>query len=243
MKNKLLFAFIFSALIGWGQTDSVPKPTYKQRYGLRIGADISKPIRSIFDADYKGLELSADYRYNYNYFISGEVGFEKKNTETDYFNFSTQGQYLKLGADYNTYGNWYGMENLIFIGGRYAFSTFNQKVNSYTLHTLHNYWNEPIEGTNSNILTTYSGRTAHWLEFVVGLKVELFKNLYAGASIRLGKILFQNKNSFQNYYIPGFGRVWEDSSYGINYNYTLTYLIPFYKKEKLKVAENQKTKK
>ena len=81
----------------------------------------------------------------------------------------------------------------------------------------------------------YDGRTAHWLELVVGIKAELLRNLYAGASVRVGLLVAQTNNSgFPNYYIPAFGRVHEGSRFGVGFNYTLSYLIPLYKKEKKK---------
>lgn len=208
------------------------KPSYPQRYGLRIGADISKPIRSVLDKDYSGLELVADYRWNYRYYLAAEIGSEKKNTANDYFAFTTQGQYLKAGFDYNGYNNWYGMENMIFAGARYGFSVFSQDLTQYSLHTLHNYWGENLAGTQPDILRHYTGRTAHWIEFVMGMKVELLPNFYAGFSVRFSKILYQKQDDFPNFWIPSIGRVWEDSTFGINYNYTLTYLIPLYKKHK-----------
>lgn len=207
---------------------------YPQTYGFRLGGDISKIARAFFDKDYKGLELVADYRYNFRYYLAGELGFERKTTDTEYFNFTTNGQYIKLGVDYNSYENWYGMQNMIYFGGRYGFSVFSQNFNSYTLHTRNNYWQEDILGGNPQILTNFGTQTAHWLEFVLGLKVELFKNFYAGASVRLSKILYQSKNGIPNFYIPSVGRVWEDSTYGVSYNYTLSYLIPFYKKRNKK---------
>ena len=41
------------------ETDST---VYKTAYGLRVGADISKPILAIFNGNYTGIELVADYR-------------------------------------------------------------------------------------------------------------------------------------------------------------------------------------
>ena len=35
---------------------------YKQKYGLRLGADISKIARTFVDDNYTGLELMGDYR-------------------------------------------------------------------------------------------------------------------------------------------------------------------------------------
>ncbi len=35
---------------------------FKQKYGIRIGGDLSKIVRSFVDEDYQGFELNADYR-------------------------------------------------------------------------------------------------------------------------------------------------------------------------------------
>lgn len=254
MKKKLIFTYIIS--IGWlltavGQTLSptttvtntttrttaiaLPQkqeaPVYKQRYGLRIGADLSKLVRPFFDSNYYGLELVGDYRLSYSYFAAAEIGLERTRTKLDFFDFNTEGQFLRLGFDYNGYGNWYGMENLIYVGARYGFSLFSQQLNSYQLHKDNQYWNEPTAGTNTQWLRKYDGRTAHWLEVVIGIKTELLHNLYAGATVRVGLLLLQtDKQQFPNYYIPAFGKVNELSSFGVNFNYTLTYLIPLYKK-------------
>lgn len=254
MKKKLIFTYIIS--IGWlltavGQTLSptttvtstttrttaiaLPQkqeaPVYKQRYGLRIGADLSKLVRPFFDSNYYGLELVGDYRLSYSYFAAAEIGLERTRTNLDFFDFSTEGQFLRLGFDYNGYGNWYGMENLIYVGARYGFSLFSQQLNSYQLHKDNQYWNEPTAGTNTQWLRKYDGRTAHWLEVVIGIKTELLHNLYAGATVRVGLLLLQtDKQRFPNYYIPAFGKVNELSNFGVNFNYTLTYLIPLYKK-------------
>lgn len=260
MKKELIFTYIIS--IGWllvavGQTRTattvagtstrttaiaLPQkeeaPVYKQRYGLRVGADLSRLMHSFFDKNYHGLELVGDYRLSYSYYAAAEIGMERKSTSQDFFNFSTQGQFLRAGFDYNTYGNWYGMENMIYVGGRYGFSLFSQEMNSYKLHKDNQYWNENTAGSNPEWLRKYDGRTAHWLELVIGIKAELLHNLYAGASARVGLLLLQtDKQGFPNYYIPAFGKVNELSSFGMSFNYTLTYLIPLYKKAEKKKNE------
>ena len=127
------------------------------------------------------------------------------------------------------------MENMIYVGARYGISLFSQDLTSYTIHKDNQYWTENIIGSDPSFLKKYDGRTAHWLELVVGIKAELLRNLYAGASVRVGLLVAQTNNSgFPNYYIPAFGRVYEGSRFGVGFNYTLSYLIPLYKKEKRK---------
>ena len=214
-------------------------PAYQQRYGLRVGADLSKLIKPFLNSDYYGLELVGDYRLSFAYYAAAEIGLERKKTNEDFFAYTTEGQFLRAGFDYNSYGNWYGMENQIYVGARYGFSLFSQDLNSYIIHKDNQYFTENTAGSSAEWLKKYSGRTAHWFEIVLGIKAELLHNLYAGASVRVGVLALQtDSKGFPNYYIPAFGRVYENSRFGASFNYTLTYLIPFYKKAKKPITTN-----
>ena len=210
----------------------------KQTYGLRVGIDLSRIIISQTTDDYTGIELVGDYRLKEKLYIAGELGNEKKTKQEDLYNFTTSGSYLKLGVDYNTYENWYGMNNTIFIGGRYAVSSFSQTLNNFQYFDTNRYWNPDSFPNGSSEAREFSGLTASWLEFVFGLKAELFANLYLGGSVRVG-FLVNNKEAeeFPNLFIPGFNKVTDDSKFGVGYNYSLTYMIPLYKKAKKKNKE------
>ena len=78
-----------------------------------------------------------------------------------------------------------------------------------------------------------SDLSASWLEFIFGIKAELFANIYIGGSIRLGFLISEKEpENFKNLYIPGFNKVTDDSNFGVGYNVSLSYFIPFYKKKK-----------
>lgn len=212
---------------------------YKEKYGLRIGVDLNRPVLSIIDKDFTGIEIVGDYRLNEKLFLSGELGDEERtDTEgignTALFNYTTSGNYLKLGLDVNTYTNWFGEQNFITIGGRIAFSSFSQTLNDFNIFNSNRFFNDSFP----NIATSpeeFSGRNAVWLEFVAGFKIETFKNIYMGITGRLGFLITQSEQErFPNLWIPGFNRVTENSNFGLNYNYTISYFIPFYKKAKKK---------
>ncbi|WP_430908451.1 DUF6048 family protein [Maribacter sp. 2-571] len=241
------------AVVAYAQEDKTidlnPKDTlvYKQPYGLRVGIDLSRPITSFFDDNYTGLEFVGDYRLSQKLYLAGELGNEKKTrTETvgenqidtgdgELYTFTASGSYIKLGVDYNTYGNWYGEQNMITVGGRYAFSSFSQTVNNYNIYESNRYWNPTGFTPGALPEREFKGRTASWIEGVVGMKMELFHNLYLGGSIRLG-ILITNPDkestAFRNLFIPGFNKVTDGSRFGVGYNYSITYLVPLYKKRK-----------
>ncbi len=84
------------------------------KYGIRLGIDLSKPVRSFVDSDYSGFEIMADFRFSKRFFIAAEIGTEKDEQIESNLESSTQGSYIKIGADFNAYNNWLGMNNAIF---------------------------------------------------------------------------------------------------------------------------------
>ena len=78
----------------------------KEKYGLRVGIDLSKLVISFLEEDTKDLELVGDFRFKKNYYAAVELGFQEKTIQEDFFNFTTKGSYLKVGVNYNAYENW-----------------------------------------------------------------------------------------------------------------------------------------
>lgn len=206
--------------------------TYKTGYGLRIGADISKPALAFFDKSYTGLEIVGDYRISKRWYIAGEIGHEKEITFEQFTTSTSKGNYIRLGANYNTYNNWLDMNNEIYVGGRYGFAIFDQTLNSYTPNVTTGNTNTPIYFPTSPITTpiTETGLTAHWVEFLVGIKVETFKNLFIGfsGSFKVA-VNIQDQTGFKTLYAPGFNEVLSSDT-GFGFNYTISYLIPFVNK-------------
>lgn len=220
--------------------DLRPKDTVvrSQKYGLRVGIDLSRPIHSLYLNGYRGLELTGDYRLKERMYLAGELGNEKYPRHEDLYHFTTKGSYIKVGMDFNTYQNWYGEQNMIFVGGRIAFSTFGHTVTDAHIYDSNRYWSPDGFAQTAQPSVEYNSLTATWLEGVMGIKVELATNLFLGASVRLG-LLITNKepDNFGNLFIPGFNKVTEGARFGVGYNYGLSYLIPFYKKAKEKTVK------
>ncbi|WP_281337359.1 DUF6048 family protein [Flavobacterium eburneipallidum] len=203
-------------------------PVKKDRYGVRVGVDLYKLTRGLYDSNYKGIELVGDYRLTKKYFLAAELGSENKTTEDDRLNTTTKGTYLKAGFDYNFYDNWLDMENIISIGLRGGFSTFSQELNSYKVYNPNQYWGElPWKDSGEK----YSGLSAGWIEVVAGVKVKVYNNIFVGFSLRMNTLLYDKKPSgnFENLYIPGFNRTYA-GNFGAGFNYTVTYFVPLYKK-------------
>ncbi|SKB48766.1 DUF6048 family protein [Maribacter arcticus] len=232
--NLYFLFFVFLAISQSKPIDLNPKDTveYKQSYGISLGLDLSRIITSSLANNYSGFEIVADYRLTQSLYIAAELGNEEKTRQEDLFNFTTSGSYLKVGVNKNNYANWYGERNLIYLGGRLAFSTFENTLNNYQYFDTNRYWNPEDFATGSDVPEKFSGLSATWLEAVFGTKVELFSNIYMGASIRLGIILAQKEDDrLPNLWIPGFNKVTDDSRFGVGYNYSISYFLPLYKKK------------
>ncbi|MET0946030.1 MAG: DUF6048 family protein [Flavobacterium sp.] len=206
--------------------DSIPPKT--ERYGVRVGIDLSKIARSVYEKDYKGLEFVGDYRLTKNYYLAAELGNENKTTDDDRLNFTTNGSYFKAGFDYNGYENWLDMENMIYVGLRYGVSTFSQTLNSYQVYNTNHYFGETSTVPSGQ---KYDGLSAQWVEVVAGVKAEVFNNVYVGFSLRLNRLVSNKKpDNFDNLYIPGFNRTY-NGDFGVGLNYTVSYFLPIYKKK------------
>lgn len=226
------------------QTDSIK---YDQKYGLRLGIDLSRPTLSFLIDDYTGFEIVGDYRLTEDLYLAVELGNEEKTQNEDVaqsilYDYTTSGSYIKLGVDKNTYQNWFGMNNQITIGGRYAYSTFSQTLNNFSYFDSNRFFSPDGFVLGSNDPIEFNNLNASWLEFVLGLKAELFSNIYVGMSVRLARLVSNNDpDNFRNLWIPGFNKVTDESNWGIGFNYSLSYFLPLYKKAKKKKKKDSES--
>ena len=206
-------------------TDSV---TQKQKYGLRLGLDINKLVNSSINNNYDGFELNADYRIGNKLYIASEIGLIENTEDEEYINFTTKGTYIKSGIDYNMYTNWIDMQNMIFAGFRIGYSNFEQTINNYTIYDTNNQiWGQSFINTAIN----NEDLSSLWVELIIGLKAEIFNNLFLGFNLEVKKMVNSEiKNNIQNMYVPGFNKTFEGSSFGVGFGYKLSYLIPIVKK-------------
>ncbi|MFC7357373.1 DUF6048 family protein [Jejudonia soesokkakensis] len=199
----------------------------KTKYGLRLGVDISKPIRSLLQDDYTGFEILGDFRFSEKFYAAAEIGNEQRDFFEPNLNAITSGSYAKIGVDYNAYNNWFGLNNAIFTGLRYGFATFKQELVAYTIYTD----NQVLPPSVRVVNTEFNGLTAHWAELIVGIKTEVVNNLYLSVNVQLKRKISEDKpENFDNLYIPGFNATNDFSEFGAGYGYSISYLIPLFQK-------------
>ena len=232
---SLLTLFMLFCVSVQSQNDSISKAKndsikHEQKYGLRIGGDLGKLVRTALDDDYKGFELMADFRLTERWYIAGEIGTEERTLSNDYLNSTASGTSFKAGADYNAYSNWFGMHNMIYGGLRVGASTFSQTRNSFSVYSQNQYWTPQF---SSNDAMKFSGLSALWAELIIGVKAEVLPNLFVGINAQLKSMISQDEPAnFENLYVPGFNRTYDSGNFGVGYGYNLSYLIPLFKKNK-----------
>ena len=127
LKYFINILFLLSCVVSFSQQDIAQQndTLIKNKYGLRVGVDLFNPVNTFFNEERKGLELVGDYRITKKLYIAAELGYLENTTDEDFINFTTNGSYIKAGVDYNAYENWLDMENAIYVGFRYGYSTFS----------------------------------------------------------------------------------------------------------------------
>ena len=240
MKNKQIYLFIISICLSTnmliGQTESNSNDTLIKKDKLlninkvRFGFDLLKPIASSSEGDNLNYEIVGDLQLTENIYLAGEYGSIDKLIEDENINFNSTGSFLRVGLDYNLFKNWIGMDNSIYVGFRYGNSSFSNKILNYEVRNKDSYFSNLVEDEFQTI--EYSNLSGNWIEIVLGIKVETFKNVYLGLSLRLNKLLSDKKpDNFGNLFIPGFNKVTDENTFGSGFNYTLTYSIPLKKRK------------
>ena len=192
---------------------------------LRVGFDLYRIILSSVSDDFDGFEIVGDLKVSENFFIALELGNLDITKQVEQVNFTTNGNYFKVGFDYNMFENLKGMNNHITLGARIGSSRHDQTLNSYTILDRTRYWtNSDLPITNGFATGERPDLNALWFEVVLNFKVQILKNIYTGISLRLNRLINDKiPSNFDNIYIPGFNKKTQDNVFGAGFNYTLTY--------------------
>ena len=236
MKKVHIWLFIISLLaaVHWTTAQEIVeeevvdtlKKREKKPYTIRFGLDLSKPFMAQLDNGYFGLELVGDIRLFSEFYGAIELGNEKKTQQSEQINYTTTGNYIKLGFDYNLYKNWKGMNNAIYLGLRIGNSFHKQKVNEYEPYQINHYWPAEIIKKGPEI-REQDALSARWVEVITGIKVKMINNIYMGFSLRLNRLMSDIRpDNFDNLFIPGFNKKTDENVWGAGFNYTITYAIP-----------------
>ena len=209
--------------------DEVQVPLYN---GVSIGVDLWGPGSKLLGSDFLSEEVVVDVNLKNRFFPIAELGYGSTDTWSEKgIHYKTGAPYFRNGMDYNElYKKQHG--HMILVGLRYGVSSFKYDVEALAI-------NDPIYGGivgNPNLEDNiwggslpynYKGMkgSMQWLEFCVGIRAHVWKQLYMGWALRFK---FRMSSSVDEHgdpwYVPGYGK-FGGNTMGVAY--TITYKLPF----------------
>lgn len=197
--------------------------------GLIVGVDLFQPVVSLFGQQYANYQVSLEVSFHNRFFPIWETGIGWADNTPDDGNFTYKVSptlYNRLGVLYNFNYN-STAPGYIYMGLLYGFSIFSYDITNIDLSS--GYW-----GTNDKAAIYGCHSRAQWLEPLAGIRVNLYKGLKMGFSVRY-KVLLKAKNdeTTRPWIIPGMGK----RGGGFDFTYSLYYQIPIKTKKRNAVTE------
>ncbi|TAH21436.1 MAG: hypothetical protein EAZ08_03715 [Cytophagales bacterium] len=229
--------------------------------GVRAGFDLSYPITDNLFSPFQNsipipnaTPVAPSYKYRYEgtvdvgfaqnrFFAVFDYGYsrvERSRTGLNYtgFSYDSQGSYFRLGADYNFMHRTF-KDEVMFVGFRYAAASFKHNFTYYGASEAWGYRVPRLIESTATIVDdrfvgtiTESGLSANWLEIVLGLKVNVWKQFFMGYTARfmlLSKVKGENQLIAND--LPGFGSTNKQGR--VVLNYYISYRIAFKTKAKI----------
>ena len=169
--------------------------------GLQVMVDAVGPIQ-LAVSDYGQYEAALRINFKDKYFPVFELGYGTANHEDDpvtHVAYKTSAPDGKVGMDFNIMKNKHDIYR-VYIGARYAFTTFKYDVASPVLTDP--VWKDPAAIQLNNVSASY-----HWAELLFAVDAKIWGPLHLGWSVRYRRRLAHNDGESGNvWYVPGFGK-------------------------------------
>ena len=174
--------------------------TIKNPKHFYVGVDFSTPVQTIF-SDKQGAQAFVSYQIKPKIHAIAEFGFEKNTFKENHWDVKVDGFFGKVGVNYFIIQEPNNPENGFYVGGRLAYSAYNQKIDSYPIKDIY---------TNQNLgqgSKEQASVNSYWVEVVIGGRVQLYKKLFADFSIHPAVYIASKKQEeIDPLVIPSFGR-------------------------------------
>ena len=189
--------------------------------GIMVGVDVYGLLNQALGSDARSTEASIEANLLNRFFPVVEFGYgsmDMTDDETE-IHFKTSAPFFRLGLNYNVFYKKPELPGCLTVGLRYGFSSFEYDVQAPNL-------TDPNWG-HTQVPVDYTGVKSKvgWLEAVLGLRANVYKDFHLGLNVRYRSRLSMTKNeNSEPYYIPGYGR---GKSTSIGITYSIIYKLPF----------------
>ena len=210
-----------------------PKEVVPLYNGTFVGVDLYGIGSKILGGNQLGSEVSVSVNLKNRFLPTAEIGFGSSDSwnETG-IHYKSSAPYFRIGIDYNTMAKKKEKNSFLYVGLRYGLSHMKYDVNSMPIQ-------DPIFGGEmanpsledniwgGTVPYNYLGQkaTMQWFEFVLGVKVQIYRSFYMGWAVRLKYKLSASTSEYGNpWMVPGFGK-YDSKNMGITYS--LIYKLPY----------------
>ncbi len=220
--SKAVFVLLFLAVLGKVSAQEVSGKDTLRTFGPRIGIDLVPFFYYFTEPKIVGAELSVDFEIYKNLYPVFELGYSSTSASEETFDYESAGNYARAGIDYNILKLKDRSEHhILTVGLRYGISLFKHSSENVLIYS--DYWGDYMSEPYENSLK------GHWIELVLGIKVEVVSNLYMGWLLRYKFLLNQDMDPVMiPAHIPGYGNGADTSTFG--FSYSIFYMIPLIKK-------------
>ncbi|HEY5589928.1 MAG TPA: DUF6048 family protein [Paludibacter sp.] len=190
-------------------------PKVKLLNGFTVQVDVASLLTTaLIHGDSYSMEAGVQFDLKKKYYPIVELGFagaDKISNEN--VGFKTNGLFGRVGVDINLIKpkkDSKPTNNLFLLGARLGMTNFAYDITNVKI--TDNYWG----GTESPDYMNQKS-TKVWFEIVAGVRVEVYKNVYMGWTVRNKNLLGQDAaGKVFPWYIPGFG-INTSNNWGVNY--------------------------
>lgn len=195
---------------------------YPRLESVSVGVDIWDPVMRAIGQNYGLIGFWGEVSFHNRYKPIFEFGLGQCDDTPDAGNFTFHvpiSPYFKAGINYNIFYN-NSPDYQFYVGMRYGFSPYRWSVTSASIRD--DYWQE---SASTSILS--QSATAGYFEFLVGVKVKIWRWLSMGWTARYHSIIHESKSVYgEPMYIPGYGKR------GNNFtgSFSIIYTLPLNKK-------------
>lgn len=168
--------------------------------GLSLSGDVAGLVMAAF-TPYGQIEAACRVNLKERFFPIFEMGWGISDhmDELTEQHFKTNAPYFRVGCDYNV-ANDRLSGNRIYVGARYAFSSFKYDLDGPAL-------SDPVWGGSVPYHFEGVSASSQWGELVLGLDAKIWKFFHLGWSFRYRVRIKQKRTPLgQPWYVPGFGK-------------------------------------
>lgn len=220
--SKYFFSFLllccpFLLFAQANEDDSVKAKTANSGHQLRVSFDASKVLFNSLVKDKKSYEVAVDYYLNNELYALAEFGAGNSDINYPDLKYTSSNTFLRVGIDKSLFERKKPQDwGLAFIGFRYGLGLGKRNEAQYTT-------DDGFGGITSGTISS-DNFTAHWGELTGGMRVELFKNTFAGWNVRFKFLLNQKAfGELKPAYVAGYGPGEKGTVF--DYNFYLAYAI------------------